>query len=64
MQNDTFEKKLEHSKEILNRLMDPSITLEESLKLYEEGTRQIKEANKMIQEAKVKIKIIEQNSNE
>jgi len=64
MQNDTFEKKLEYSKEILNRLMDPSITLEESLKLYEEGIKQIKEANQMIQEAKVKIKIIEQNSNE
>ena len=64
MQNDTFEKKLEYSKEILNRLMDPSITLEESLKLYEEGIKQIKEANKMIQEAKVKIKTIEQNSNE
>jgi len=63
MQNDTFEKKLEYSKEILNRLMDPSITLEESLKLYEEGIKQIKEANQMIQEAKVKIKIIEQNSN-
>ena len=64
MQNDTFEKKLEYSKEILNRLMDPSITLEESLKLYEEGIKQIKEANQMIQEAKVKIKTIEQNSNE
>lgn len=64
MENDTFESKLEHSKEILNKLMDPSITLEESLKLYEEGIKQIKEATAMIEEAKVTIKTIEQNHNE
>ena len=60
MKNSTFETKLEASKEILNRLMDPSITLEESLKLYEDGLSQIKSAQKMIEEAKVKIEIIEQ----
>lgn len=64
MQNDTFESKLEHSKEILNKLMDPSITLEESLKLYKEGIKQIKEATAMIEEAKVTIKTIEQSHNE
>ena len=60
MRNSKFEIKLEASKEILNRLMDPSITLQESLKLYEEGLTQIKSAQKMIEEAKVKIEIIEQ----
>jgi len=59
MKNSTFEAKLEVSKEILNKLMDPSITLEESLKLYEEGLAEIKLAQKMIEEAKVKIEIIE-----
>ena len=62
MQTDTFENKLEASKKILNKLMDPAITLEESLKLYEEGLAQIKEAQKMIEEAKVKIETIEKNS--
>ncbi|MCK5853679.1 MAG: exodeoxyribonuclease VII small subunit [Sulfurovaceae bacterium] len=62
MKNSTFETKLEASKEILNRLMDPSITLEESLKLYEEGLTQIKLAQKMIEEAKVKVKTIENKS--
>ena len=62
MKNSTFEEKLEVSKEILNRLMDPSITLEESLKLYEEGLKEIKLAQKMIEEAKVKIEIIEKKS--
>jgi exodeoxyribonuclease VII small subunit len=59
MKTDSFELKLEASKEILNKLMDPSITLEESLTLYEEGLQTIQSAQKMIEEAKVKIKTIE-----
>ena len=62
MKTDTFEQKLEESKKILNSLMDPAITLEESLKLYENGLAQIKAAQKMIEEAKVKIQTIEKNS--
>jgi len=62
MQTETFENKLEESKKILNQLMNPEITLEESLKLYENGLKQIKEAQKMIEEAKVKIEIIEKKS--
>ena len=59
MESKTFEQKLEESKKILNQLMNPEITLEESLKLYENGLIQIKEAQKMIEEAKVKIQVIE-----
>ena len=62
MKTQTFEEKLEASKTILNKLMNPEITLEESLKLYENGLAQIKEAQKMIEEAKVKIETIEKNS--
>jgi len=62
MKNQTFEEKLEASKTILNKLMNPEITLEESLKLYENGLAQIKEAQKMIEEAKVKIETIEKNA--
>jgi len=62
MQTQTFEEKLDASKKILNQLMNPEITLEESLKLYENGLVQIKEAQKMIEEAKVKIETIEKNS--
>ena len=61
MKSDTFEQKLELSKEILNRLMSPNITLEDSIKLYEEGLTNIKEAQKMIEEAKAKIEIISKN---
>jgi len=64
MQTQTFEEKLETSKTILNQLMNPEITLEESLKLYENGLAQIKEAQKMIEEAKVKIETIEKSNTE
>ena len=62
MQVETFENKLEESKRILNQLIDPTITLEESLKLYENGIKKIKDAQKMLEEAKVKITLIESNN--
>jgi len=60
MKNESFEEKLEYSKELLEKLMNPEITLEESVKLYEEGLKNIKEAQKLIEEAKTKISVIEQ----
>ena len=62
MKNETFEEKLEHSKALLEKLMNPEITLEESVKLYEEGLKNIKEAQRLIEEAKTKITVIEQAS--
>lgn len=60
MKNETFEEKLAYSKELLEKLMNPEITLESSVKLYEEGLKNIKEAQKLIEKAKTKITVIEQ----
>ncbi len=60
MKEKSFEAKLEHSKALLEKLMNPEITLEESVKLYEEGLKNIKEAQTLIEEAKTKITVIEQ----
>jgi len=60
MKTQSFEEKLEYSKELLEKLMNPEITLEESVKLYEEGLKNIKEAQTLIEEAKTKITVIEQ----
>jgi len=60
MKEQSFEEKLAHSKELLEKLMNPEITLEESVKLYEEGLKNIKEAQTLIEEAKTKITVIEQ----
>ena len=59
MKNKTFEEKLAHSKTLLEKLMDPEITLEQSVKLYEEGLKTIKEAQAMIEDAKLKVETME-----
>jgi len=61
MQNKTFEEKLNEAKTTLEKLMDPEVTLEQSVKLYEEGLATIKEAQNMIEAAKLKVAIIEKN---
>lgn len=55
----TFEQRIEESKILLEKLMAPDITLEESVKIYEEGLKNIQEAQALIEEAKMKIKVIE-----
>ncbi len=62
MKTETFEEKLGYSKELLEKLMNPEITLEESVKLYEEGLKTIKEAQKLIEEAKLKVSVIDQQN--
>ena len=62
MKAKSFEDKLAHSKEVLEKLMDQDITLEESVKLYEEGLKSIKEAQSLIEKAKVKIEVIEKKN--
>ena len=62
MKKQSFEEKLEYSKELLEKLMNPEITLESSVKLYAEGLKNIKEAQVLIEEAKIKITNIEQSN--
>jgi len=52
---------LAYSKELLEKLMDQDITLEESLKLYEDGLKNIKEAQQLIEDAQLKIEVIEKD---
>ena len=51
----SFEEKIEYAKKILEKLMDPEITLAESVKAYEEGIKELNEATKLLEEAKLKI---------
>ncbi|MEN4045493.1 MULTISPECIES: exodeoxyribonuclease VII small subunit [Sulfurimonas] len=55
MAKEKFEKKLQNAKEILETLMSPEITLEESVKAYEKGMKELAEAQKMLEEAQIKI---------
>ncbi|WP_456427710.1 exodeoxyribonuclease VII small subunit [Nitratifractor sp.] len=64
MKSKTFEERLEEGRAILEKLMDPEITLEESVRLYEEGMKSIHEAQKMLEEAKLKVETIERSYRE
>ena len=50
-----FETKIETSKKILETLMNPEITLQESVKAYEKGMKELNDAQKMLEEATIKI---------
>lgn len=57
----SFESRLENSKKILEKLMDPEITLEASVKAYDEGMKELRDAQKLLEEAQLKIQTIKQN---
>lgn len=56
-----FESKLQSAKEILETLMDPQITLEDSVKAYERGMSELETAQKILENAEIKIKEIKGN---
>ncbi len=49
----SFEQKIAHAKEILEKLMNPEITLSESVAYYKEGIKELKEATKLLENAKL-----------
>ncbi len=48
-----FEDKVNKAKELLEKLSNPQITLEDSVKVYKEGLVQLEEAQKLLDEAKL-----------
>jgi exodeoxyribonuclease VII small subunit len=62
MTSKDFEKKIEKSKETLNKLMAPDITLAESMKLYKSGIKELKDAQEMLEKAKIEFQEISSNS--
>ena len=50
-----FESKLDTAKDILETLMKPEITLQDSVKAYEKGMKELSEAQKILEDAKLKI---------
>ncbi len=57
-EEESFEAKISKAKAILEKLMDPSLPMNESIKAYEEGMRELKEAEKMVENAQLQIQII------
>jgi len=50
-----FESKLESAKKVLETLMNPEITLSESVKAYEVGMSELGKAQKILEDAQIKI---------
>jgi exodeoxyribonuclease VII small subunit len=57
-EEENFETKIANAKAILEKLMDPSLPMNESIKAYEEGMKELKEAEKMLSDAELQIQII------
>ncbi len=61
---ESFEQKLEKAKAILENLSNPELSLADGMKQYQEGIGVLKEATKMIEEAKLeytKLQMSEEN---
>ncbi len=56
-----FETKLEGAKKTLEVLMNPEITLQDSVKAYEKGMKELTDAQKILQDAQIKIQEIKSN---
>ncbi|BDB63706.1 hypothetical protein T36_0145 [Helicobacter cinaedi] len=52
-QEDEFETMLEKAKVVLNKLNSQEVTLKESLTLYESGMRYLKDAQEILEQAKL-----------
>lgn len=53
-----FEKKLGRLEEIVTKMESGNLTLEESLKLFEEGVKNSRECQKQLTEAESKVKVL------
>jgi exodeoxyribonuclease VII small subunit len=61
---DDFEKRLERAKAVLEKLMDPEMTLSDSVKAYEEGMKELKAAQEMLEKAQLQIEQIKSGEGE
>jgi len=64
IENLSFEKKIEKAKELLEKLSSPQITLSDSLTVYKEGIKELEEAQKLLDEAKLIFTTKEKDTNE
>ena len=55
MAKDDFELKIQNAKKTLETLMNPEITLQESVKAYEKGMSELAKAHKILEDAQIKI---------
>lgn len=52
----SFEEKVENAKELLEKLSNPDITLSSSVEIYKNGMKELDEAQKLLETAKLNFK--------
>lgn len=60
-EEESFEVKLEKAKVILENLSNPELSLADGMKKYQEGINILREASKMIEEAKLEYTKLQTN---
>ena len=60
---ESFENKIEEAKKLLEKLIDPEITLSQSVDVYKEGMKELTAAQKLLDEAKLEFQEISDTSN-
>ncbi len=58
LEEESFEEKITNAKAILEKLMDPALPMNESVKAYEAGMNELKIAEKMLEQAQLQIQVI------
>lgn len=58
LEEESFEDKITNAKAILEKLMDPALPMNESVKAYEAGMNELRIAEKMLEQAQLQIQII------
>ncbi len=49
----SFENKIDEANKLLEKLIDPEITLSDSVKLYKDGIKELDDAQKLLDDAKL-----------
>jgi len=55
-EKNTFEQKIVEAQKFLDRLIDPEITLSDSVDVYKKGMKELEIAQKLLDEAKLEFK--------
>lgn len=53
LEQQNFEQKILKAKELLEKLSNPQITLSDSIKIYKTGLKELEDAQKLLDEAKL-----------
>ncbi|BFU78394.1 hypothetical protein ALC152_16090 [Arcobacter sp. 15-2] len=56
IEKNTFEQKIVEAQKFLDRLIDPEITLSDSVDVYKKGMKELEIAQKLLDEAKLEFK--------